>query len=253
MKIIQEILNGISTDATVEEVTKGIFWTAVVSRYCGLSSTMLRDCAADDNQDLYQEKPYTEMMASELAQYALLPDISRASIGLAAINSLIEADESKCVEMNASDILIKYGKDKNVSVIGHFPFTEELRKSAKSLWVIEKWLRPGDCPEDDAQKYLPKSDVIAISSTTLINHTLENLLGYCSKKSIKMLLGPTTPFSEVLFDYGIDFISGSRVLDTKTALKSIRQGANFRQLKRTGAIRLMTMKSKSINFLAKLF
>jgi uncharacterized protein (DUF4213/DUF364 family) len=59
-----------------------------------------------------------------------------------------------------------------------------------------------------------------------------------------MLLGPTTPFSEVFSQYGIDIISGSRVLDKDLALKSIREGANFRQLKRTGAIRLLTMISK---------
>jgi hypothetical protein len=56
-----------------------------------------------------------------------------------------------------------------------------------------------------------------------------------------MLLGPTTPFSEVLFEHGIDIVSGSRVLDKEKALKHIREGANFRQLKRTGAIKLLTM------------
>jgi len=143
MKIIKDIIDSITIDAAIEEVTKGIFWTAVISRFCGLSSTMIKDCAAEDNQPMYPVKPYTDMAASKLARYALLPDISRASIGLAAINSLIEPDYSRCVEINASDILTEYGKNKNISVIGHFPFTDDLRKTAKSLWVIEKWQRPG--------------------------------------------------------------------------------------------------------------
>jgi len=96
----------------------------------------------------------------------------------------------------------------------------------------------------DAEKYLPASDIIAISSTTLINHTLTGLLDLCPEGSIKMLLGPTTPFSDVFFNYGIDIISGSRVMDKTTALKYIREGANFRQLKKTGAIQLLTMTSK---------
>ncbi|MCX5808138.1 MAG: DUF364 domain-containing protein, partial [Proteobacteria bacterium] len=162
----------------------------------------------------------------------------------AAINSLIEPDYSRCVEMNASEFLIEHGKGMNVSVVGHFPFVDDLRKVAKTLWVIEKWQRPGDCPEGDAQQFLPLSDIIAMSSTTLINHTLDSLLKLCPEGSIKMLLGPTTPFSELFFQYGIDIISGSRVLDKDLALKSIREGANFRQLKRTGAIRLLTMMSK---------
>lgn len=246
MKIINDLLDSITSDAAVAEVTKGIFWTAVVSRSCGLASTMLRDCATGDDLPLYPEKPYTEMTALELARYALLPDIARASIGLAAVNSLMEPDYSRCVELNAGDFLLEQGKDKNISVIGHFPFTEDLRKTAKSLWVIEKWQRPGDHPEGDAPEYLPRSDIIAISSTALINHTLAGLLELCSKGSIKMLLGPTTPFSEVFFHHGIDIISGSRVTDKEIALKYIREGANFRQLKRSGAIRLLTMAGERI-------
>jgi len=245
MEILRSIIQGITNDSPVKEVTKGIYWTAVVSRLCGLSSTMIRDCAYDDNAETLHEKPYSEMTALELASYSLMPDISRASVGLAAINSIIEPDYSRCVEMNASEFLIEHGKGMNISVVGHFPFTDDLRKTAKTLWVIEKWQRPGDVPEGEAKRYLPISDIIAMSSTTLINHTLDYLLALCPKESIKMLLGPTTPFSEVLFQYGIDIISGSRVLDTNTALKSIREGANFRQLKRTGAIRLLTMVSKT--------
>jgi hypothetical protein len=241
MKIIQDLINNINYDAPIIEVTKGIFWTAVISRYCGLSSTMFRDCAADKNTAMYPEKPYTEMTALELSQFALASDIARASVGLAAINSLLEPDYSRCTEVNASDILLEYGKNKNVSVIGHFPFTDDLKKTTKNLWVIEKWQRPGDYPEVDAQKFLPISDIVAISSTTLINHTLTDLLKLCPNTAIKMLLGPTTPFSEVLFEHGIDIVSGSRVLDKEKALKHIREGANFRQLKRTGAIKLLTM------------
>lgn len=244
MEILRDIINSITDDAPVEEVTKGIYWTAVISKFCGLSSTMIRDCSSDKDGEMFPERPYTDMTALELAHYALMPDIARASVGLAAINSLIEPDYSRCVEMNASEFLVEHGKNKNVSVVGHFPFVDDLRKAAKRLWVIEKWQRPGDCPEGDAEQYLPISDIIAISSTTLINHTLNGLLKLCPEGSIKMLLGPTTPFSEVFFQHGIDIISGSRVLDKDLALKYIREGANFRQLKRTGTIRLLTMMSK---------
>ncbi len=244
MEILKSIIHSVADDAPVEEVTKGIYWTAVISRFCGLSSTMLRDCASDEDGEMFPEKPYTDMTALELSRYSLASDIARASVGLAAINSLIEPDYSRCVELNASEFLIKRGEGRNVSVVGHFPFTDELRKVAKRLWVIEKWQRPGDCPEGDAEQYLPLSDIIAISSTTLINHTLEGLLKLCPEGSVKMLLGPTTPLSEVFLRHGIDIISGSRVSDTNIALKSIREGANFRQLKRTGAIRLLTMMSE---------
>jgi hypothetical protein len=45
----------------------------------------------------------------------------------------------------------------------------------------------------------------------------------------------------VVFDHGIDMISGSLVIDKQLALTCIKQGANFRQLKRSGAIRLLSL------------
>ncbi|HNT67709.1 MAG TPA: DUF364 domain-containing protein [Syntrophorhabdaceae bacterium] len=241
MEILQRIISRIGIDAPVKEVRKGVFWTAVVSRFCGLSSTMLKEHCMDEDIDETVPASFTDMTALELAHFSLSNDISKASLGLAAINSLTEIDESRCVEVNAGSLLLKKGTGKNISVIGHFPFTNDLRNVAKNLWVIEKRQRPGDYPEDNAGQYLPQSDIVAISSTTLINHTLPGLLRLCPEKSMKMLLGPTTPMSPVLFDYGVDIISGSRVTDDGVALKHISEGANFRQLKRTGAIKLITM------------
>jgi uncharacterized protein (DUF4213/DUF364 family) len=242
MQILRDIVTSLKADSPVQEVRRGLFWTAVVSKCCGLASTMMRELCPDENKDNGNFHPFSEMTALELARLSLSNNISEASLGLAAINSLIDTRQSEAIEMNAGDLLMEYGKGKNISIIGHFPFTDDLKKIAKNLWVIEKRQRPGDYHEDDANIFLPQSDVIAISSTTLINHTLTALLALCPPESVKILLGPTTPMSPVLFDYGIDIISGSVVTDTLTALQYISEGANFRQLKRSGSIRLITIK-----------
>ena len=226
-------------DTPVDDIVRGIHWTAVVSRLCGLSSTMLRD-HSHDHEDT-EPILLTGKTAVELARLSLSADIEKASLGLAAINSLLPVDLSRCTEVNAADIVFEKGKDKNVSIIGHFPFVDDLKGVAKNLWVIEKWQKSGDYPEEDASLYLPQSDVIAISSTTLINHTLDDLLRLCLKASFVMRLGPTTPMTPVIFDHGIDMISGSLVIDKELALTFIKQGANFRQLKRSGAIKLLTV------------
>ncbi|MBN1664316.1 MAG: DUF364 domain-containing protein [Deltaproteobacteria bacterium] len=240
MEILKNILSRIEQDAVVGEILRGLYWTAVVSRFCGLSSTLFRDCD-QEHTDNAGPFPLTGGNACDLAQLCLSPDIGKASLGLAAINSLVRPDSSRCTEVNAGDILMEKSRGKNVSIIGHFPFVDDLKGVAKNLWVIEKWQKPGDYPEEDAETYLPQSDIIAISSTTLINHTLEDLLPLCPEKSYKMLLGPTTPMTDILFSYGIDIISGSQVTDTDLALTYIKQGANFRQLKRSGAIKLLSM------------
>jgi len=56
-----------------------------------------------------------------------------------------------------------------------------------------------------------------------------------------MLLGPTTPLSETLFDYGIDVLAGSVVTQKEIVLRSVSEGASFMQLKKKGGVRFVTI------------
>jgi uncharacterized protein (DUF4213/DUF364 family) len=162
-----------------------------------------------------------------------------ASIGMATINSLIEIDESTCVEANAYEILLEKGRGRNVGVVGHFPFISLLKETAKKLWVIEKRPLDGDLPEEAAEEILPQCDIVGITGTTFINHTLADLLAQC-KGSFVALIGPTTPLTPVLFDYGIDVISGSKVVEPQKVIRFISQGATFKELHHHG-VKLLTM------------
>lgn len=51
--------------------------------------------------------------------------------------------------------------------------------------------------------------------------------------------------TEILFSYGIDVVLGSLVTDTNVALTYIKQGENFRQINRSGAIRLGSISNRS--------
>ncbi|GAG37637.1 unnamed protein product, partial [marine sediment metagenome] len=50
-----------------------------------------------------------------------------------------------------------------------------------------------------------------------------------------------TPLSPALFDYGVDVISGTRVVDPGLALRCLSEGATFRQIR---GVRLLTMERK---------
>jgi len=104
--------------------------------------------------------------------------------------------------------------------------------------VIEKQPREGDLPEVEAQQLLPQADVVGITGTAFTNHTIEDLLRLCRPEAYVVLLGGTAPLSPVLFRYGIDAISGTKVDDAEAVLRSVSQGATFRQLK---GIRRLTM------------
>jgi len=237
MKILDDLIDTLSRrDERVKGVYTCAYFTAVVSKNCGLASTF-KDEDHQHRRGVRDLGSLTQKTALELAQYARSEVLLEASIGMAAINSLIDIDESRCVELNAYDILTQKGKGKNIALVGHFPFTPKLRKLAKNLWVLEKHLQVGDLPEDEAQNVLPNCDVIGITGTTFINHTLEPLLELC-RGSFVVMIGPTTPLSRVLFDYGIDVVSGTKVVEQAEVLKCISQGATFREIR---GIKLLTM------------
>jgi uncharacterized protein (DUF4213/DUF364 family) len=156
---------------------------------------------------------------------------------MATINSLIDIDESKSVEENALEIILEKGGGKNVAIVGHFPWIPKLKEKVQNLWVIEQRLREGDLPEKEADRILPQCDVVGITGTSFINHTLAGLLNLC-KKAFVVLIGPTSPLSPILFDYGIDAICGSKVVDEDKLIQSISQGATFKEV---SGVRLLTL------------
>lgn len=184
----------------------------------------------------------TEKRASELAEFARSSNTLEASIGMATINSLIHVDESQCLALNAYDVLAERGRGRTVAVVGHFPFVDKLRGTAKKLWVIERRVRPGDLPESEADHILPQSEVVCLTGTTFINHTIDRLLSLC-RESFVVLTGPTSPLTPLLFDHGVDVICGTRVVDPPQVMRYITQAATFRQLQGHG-VRLLTLARK---------
>lgn len=242
MRILNALIDSLSgTDAPVRSVCAGAFWTAITTRHTGLATTYRETdlqhsdhpCMVKDAGSLIGKK------ARELVEFARSEDTVSASLGMATINSLLELDESKCVERGAYDLLAEKGRGRDIAVVGHFPFIPKLREVARNVWVIEKRLRPGDVGESEAARVLPKAEVVSLTGTAFINHTLEDLLKLC-RGSYVVLTGPTSPLSTVLFDFGISAICGTRVVNAEEVVRFISQAATFKQLHGHG-VRLLTM------------
>jgi hypothetical protein len=105
-----------------------------------------------------------------------------------------------------------------------------VRQNAAQLWVIEKNPKKGDAGEKEADELLPRADVVAITGSSLTNHTLMRLLELCNPAAYVILLGGTAPLSPVLFAHGIDAVCGTKVTNPRLALRCISEGANFRQI-----------------------
>ncbi len=246
MKIIEDIISTIgesARDILVKEVRIGPFWTGVWSKYGGLASTtFIHEPMMPP--PIKEAGNLTQKSVLELCCYANSNCLLQASVGMAAINSALEVDLNKCQNINAAEILYEKGKNKKVVVVGHFPFVNKLREITKDLWVIERKPQNGDIPASEAKRVIPQADVIAITGTALINGTMGELLSWCPKKRIIMILGATTPLSPVWFDYGVDLVSGTRVTDPELVLRFVSEGVVFKQIHGRG-VKLLTIQKES--------
>lgn len=244
MSLLDDLLTHLPDDAPVRSVLVGAHWTVVCSGtsptggcHCGMASTITGDKPHAHEQVRDVGRLHLKS-ARELAEYARSDNPLEASLGVAAINSLLDVDERNAAEINAAAVLAERGRGKNVALVGHFPFIPKLRQAVGQLWVIEQRPSEGEYSAESAADVIPQADVVAITGTALINHTLDGLLALCRPSALVMVLGPSTPLSPVLFEHGATIISGTRVIDKAAVLRTVGQGATFQQVE---GVRLLTL------------
>jgi uncharacterized protein (DUF4213/DUF364 family) len=182
-----------------------------------------------------------EMDYRDLAALTESDSFTEVAVGLATINALLPQTPQQWVDLNAEDYLIQHGAGKNVAVVGHFPFVDRLRPLVNRLWVLELNPREGDLPAGAAPEILPQYDIVAITATTLINRTFDGLISLCRPDADVIMLGPSTPLSPILFDNGINVLSGTVVDNPQATWLGISQGISLHQLRQTGWVRLVTL------------
>ena len=245
-KLIADLLHDLPSGEIID-VCIGLHWTAVVADVggvlsCGLASTLRSDLHNHGEPTIPTAGNLIGMPATELAANLKSEHPTRSSLGLAALNALLPRSPELWADQHAEETILELGIGKRVALIGHFPFVPRLREQIAHLDVLEFAPLDDDLPASVAPKIIPQADVVAITGMTLHNGTLEALLVLCSPDAKVLLLGPSTPLSQVMFDYGIDLLAGAVVEKINPVLETVRQGGNFRQVRRAG-VRLVTYSS----------
>jgi uncharacterized protein len=237
MPILDDLLAALPQDAPVRDVLVSAHWTVVCSLGCGFASTMPRR-GRHELAPVKEAGRLLEKSARELAELARSDSPLEAGIGVAAINSLLRVDLRGAVEANAADIIVERGRGRKVALVGHFPFIERVRPALGRLWVIEHDPAPGEYPSEAAASLIPQADLVALTGSAIVNHTLDGLIALCRPGADVMVLGPSTPLSPVLFDHGVTIACGALVLDEAAVMRSVSQGGSFQQV---GGVRRITL------------
>jgi uncharacterized protein (DUF4213/DUF364 family) len=231
MNLIDDLISSVKENkAPVKNVTLGVSWTAVNAKYCGLAKTY--GIPVKHGNYVTDMGNLTSKTSLELASYAKSWNLTEASIGVAAINSMV-SPKKDYLDLNADKFILEKGNGQNVVMIGAFPFMDALKKVAARMVVLELDpyqlnARDGILSDSAAEYVIPDCDLLIITGSTLINKSMERLLALArNSRAYTVILGPSTVMSEVLFDYGADMIAGAEVVIPDAIIRKISQSGGM--------------------------
>jgi hypothetical protein len=236
-EIYDALIQAVPEDSTVQACLSGLHWFAVRSAGLGLAMTPRQGDAC-----LPRAGEIAGMRTRDVAALVKSWNFHEAALGLAAINSVLNARESLerhaawCPERQPDEDVFTYLLDelrgKKVAVVGHFRNLERVQAIC-DLSILERLPQSGDLPDPACEWILPEQDFVILTATTLINKTLPRLL-QLSREARVVLAGPSTPLTPMLFQFGVDMLGGLVVEDEARVWKVIQEGGQH-QIFRSGS------------------
>ena len=87
-------------------------------------------------------------------------------------------------------------------------------------------------PNTAIPQYLPKCDVVVLTATSLINHSFDDIITYCSNAREVCIVGPSTTLCPEIFGrYHVTLLAGSVVQSSEQILQIVSQGGGTMSMK----------------------
>jgi uncharacterized protein (DUF4213/DUF364 family) len=184
------------------------------------------------------------MQASDIAKWVLNKDdvISRA-LGLAVCNSVAIREQSNLLQDifdKDAALAVNILPEDTIGVIGYIgPVISRLKGKSNPLLIFERDQSMGsDSYSEELQpELLPKCQIVFITSSTLINGTLEKLLLHCKNARDVVMVGASTPlYPEAFEGTGVTVLSGTiwPPENSSQILAGISQCSGMKQLIKYG-------------------
>lgn len=236
--IVDELVDrarGMAQSKRIKDVRAGLGYTCVMLEDggCGLAYTFRNELGSCCGI-LGVAGRLIGMSAEEIIPWLKERDRLKAAIGLATINSVINDGNKRWDTGNVLTAFSLHESD-TFGMVGAFhPILEKVKTMTENIYVFEQNVPQGSglYPAEAAPLYLPKCDVIVITATSIINHTIDEVIRYCKSAKEVCLVGPSTPLCpEILKKYNITLLAGSVVRNPELILQIVSQGGGTMSMK----------------------
>jgi len=207
---------------TLSKVCISLCYTAVMlnNEYVGLCHTPTEDIA---HAHWGKRLDFHGSKALDIVQLSNSFEIIDRVVGIATLNAISQhiMDEegySREFGVDAMDEIAVKAEDE-VAVVGYIrPLVGKLRAKARKVHVFEHnpQLRGDALLDTFVDSFLPKSDVVVISGSSLANGTVDRLLELSKGARVVVFAGPTAgTLPEPFFERGVKIIAGVRAKGPK--------------------------------------
>ena len=232
---IKEILMPGASKIKVRDVRIGLGYTAVMleNDQVGLAFTFHHDLDRGCNI-LYGLHPLKGQPASRLIALLDSTDKIETAVALATANALVNGLREGLLEGDIIEYLHIEPAD-SIGMVGYFvPLIPRLKEKTSSIFIFEQIKQKQGIllPEEELHRLMPQCEVSIISSTSIVNHTVDDIL-YASRSCREVvLLGASTPLiPEVFTGTSATFLSGVVVTDPLGILRIVSEGGGVRLFK----------------------
>ncbi|NVM37707.1 MAG: DUF364 domain-containing protein [Candidatus Lokiarchaeota archaeon] len=239
----------------ISKVVVGLGYTCVeVSAYAyepflGLASTLPNVISNTNCSKINFAGELTNYSISELLSWSYEVPSLKKIIGIATLNGVSQhilkiINPYQKFKGNLVDLL-NINEKTNVTFIGLMkPLIKEIGKASKLITIVEDTLSIS--PEFKQYKFKHdinqldvnelKTDVLFCTGTAILNNTLESILEKFKKRTQKIILiGPTASMiPDIMFDYGVDIVSGMEIFDSEATVQVIQEGGGTKLFKKYG-------------------
>lgn len=228
--LYKQLVEGVPEGIAVKDILVGSHWAIVEAESgCGMAMVV---SGGMGKYGLYPNARH--MQLRDLAAQCTSWNFLEASVGVAALNAWYSTPENaaaagmKIEESGSNDGFDLYKRlctGKRVCIVGHFPLIERLADECQ-LSILERNPQAGDFPDPACEYIVPHQDFLFCTGITLTNKTMPRLLQLSQRsQGSTILVGPSVVPAPLLYDYGVDCMAGSVIVDPERAKAAAMQAA----------------------------